>query len=178
LFIVVCKKIDKNKPFLFLFYIFKMSTTRSFPKCNILLHKVSSEILREKKNTTIYQQPLFRTISLPSVDSLSNFISILEQVDCIHYVELKDFVKVIVWINIETECSKDTRPFHYKTGIFGFDKKTTRKSYSVSLSKANELMTTGIFNIYNKINKIEMLCYSLKYNNETFVPYLICLDNE
>lgn len=150
-----------------------MSTVYStFPKCNLLLDKLTSELLREKKNT----ETLFRTISLPYTDSLSCFITIINQIDCIQYVESKDLDKVIVWINIETEYSKDIRPFHHKPGIFSLDKDKCKKSFPISLLKANELMTTGIFNIYNKIKKIEMLCYSLQYNNEMFVPYLICIE--
>jgi hypothetical protein len=141
--------------------------SNSFPRCNLLLDKLTTEPLREKN-----QAGLFRTITLPRAESISSFILILNQIDCIEYVELKEFDKIVVWINIETEFSKDTRPFYIKTGIFAHNKIT---SYPVSLIKANEFMRDGIFNVYEKISKIELIHYNLTYNNKLYVPYLISL---
>lgn len=163
-----------------------MTTISCFPKCNLLLHQLSSELLREKKkeffsvdsDDEFKVNKLFRVISLPCTDNLSGFITILKHFDCVEYVECKDLYKIIVWINIETEYSKDSRPFHHKSGIFAIDKKDKHTSYPVEISKVNELMTTGIFNIYDKIIKIEILDFALNYNKKTFIPYLICLEED
>jgi hypothetical protein len=140
----------------------------NFPRCNLLLDRLTAELLREK-----IQDCLFRTITLPNADSISVLISIVRQIECVECVELKEVNKIIVWVNIETDISKDLRPFYIKPGILAYKK---NESYPISILKANELMVNGIFNIYDKIFKIELVNFQLTHNNKLFVPYVLYLE--